>query len=173
MDNDWTEPRISYYPTEDERNKIRVMAQRAELGWLEEQLAELARDPETTRRVLIEESVKNEQNSRHDIALQKYFWEQAIRKQKYRLYEEEFRKRYLAMGIPGKANMYRIRKKRDLVDILAGLVAVVISLSGWVLFFYGVTQGNGYLSWIGGAMIFGVMIDWRAWGKIIFRRNRN
>ena len=172
MNYDWSEPRESYLPTEVEKNHIRFNAGTANLSWLESQLEELAKDPESTRVVMADELFRNLASSAHDAKQQKALWEQEIKREKYKSYEEAFRKRYLEMGIPGKANMYRVKQKKKLGDILAVPMHGAAQLGGFVLFFYGITQGKSYLIWTGIAIIFGVMIDWKAWGKTTLKRKR-
>lgn len=173
MNYDWSEPRENYLPTEDEKNHIRFNAGTANLSWLESQLEELAKDPESTRVVMADEFFRNLQKSAHDAKQQKALWEQEIKREKYKFYEEAFRKRYLEMGIPGKANMYRVKKKKNLSDILAVPMYGAAQLGGFVLFFYGVAQGKNYFIWAGIAVVFGVMVDWRAWGRVLFKRGNN
>ena len=60
-----------------------------------------------------------------------------------------------------------------MVSLYGAIMHGAAQLGGFVLFFYGITQGNNYSLWAGIAIVFGVMIDWKAWGKPFFGRKRN
>jgi len=116
MEAEWAEPRPSYLPTADEIEHIQRVARTARVSWLESELKELAKDPESTRVVMAPEVFKNIDDSTGDAVQQKALWEKEIKRYKYQYYEEFYRKRHHEM-----ASRFQVKKqKKNFIQKLFG-----------------------------------------------------